>query len=149
MAVISVLSGVLLGALALCLCNAVTALCGVELRYTILSIGFRCGVAFIISLLGLLPLITIVRARNDLLSFILGGPQLALWACIAFLAGGMVRWGTPPEFMWPIFAAFILYGVILQVVVSVVIRKRKCKKTEDSQLDECTVFDVGAPSSKP
>jgi len=132
-AIISVLSGILLGMLTLCLCNAITALCGVELRYTVFSIGFRCGVAFIIGLLGLLPLIAVARVRNDLTSFILGGPQLALWGCITFLAGGTLRWGVPPEFMWPIFAGFILYGVVLQLGVSIVVRKWKGSKRECSQ----------------
>ena len=132
-ATISVLSGALLGALAICLCNPVTAICGVELKHTVLSIGFRCGVAFVIGLLGLAPLIAVARFRNDLISFILGGPQLALWGCITFLAGGMVRWGAPPEFMWPIFAGFILYGVVLQSAVSIIVHKRTGRQTRGPQ----------------
>lgn len=133
-AVISVLCGILLGALAICLCNAITALCGVEVRNTVLSIGFRCGVAFVISLLGLVPLVAVARVRKDLMSFILGGPQLALWGCITFLAGGIVRWGSPPEFMWPIFAGFILYGVVLQSVVLIIVEKLKSNHSEDTDV---------------
>ena len=131
-AVISVLCGMLLGSLALCLCNPITALCGVELTCTFSGIGFRCGVAFVLSLLGLAPLIAVARIRNDVISFVLGGPQLVLWGCLAFLTGGVMRWGTPPEFMWPIFAGFILYGVVLQSVVSIAVRKGRVNQAESS-----------------
>lgn len=132
-AVVSVLCGTLLGSLAICLCNPITELCGVELPHTFTGIGFRCGVAVVLSLLGLVPLIAVARIRNDVISFVLGGPQLALWGCFTFLTGGIVRWGAPPEFMWPIFAGFILYGVVLQSVASTVVRKRGVSQAENSQ----------------
>jgi len=48
-----------LGSLALCLCNPITVPCGVELTYTFTGIGFRCAVAIIVSLLGLVLLFAI------------------------------------------------------------------------------------------
>ena len=119
-ATVSVLSGIMLGFLCICLCNTITCLCGVELVYSPISIGFRCGVAIIISLAGIIPLYAVARKRNDLFSYLLGGPQLALFGTLTFFACGMIRWGDPPEFMWPIYAGFILYGFILQVIISIV-----------------------------
>ena len=117
-AVISGVSGMLLGGLAFLLCNPVAAFFGVELRYTFSSIGFRCVVAVVLSLLGVVPLAAIARVRDDWIGFLLGGPHLAVWGCAAFLAGGILRWGPPPGFLWPISAGFVLYGAVLQRMAS-------------------------------
>lgn len=127
---VSIISGMAVGALALCFTNSVADLFGVQHDYGFRSISFRCGAAAIISLAVLLPVIAVGKQRRDLLALVVASLPLGFFGCFMFLIGGHYRWGAPPQFMWPIFGGFMVYSFVL-TLVTFKVQDRLSRKSKD------------------
>ena len=119
---VSVFSGLVLGALTLCLYRPMAGLLG-DLSFDFAGICRRSVAGGLINLLALAPMIAILRVRCDLISVVLSGPQMALAAFVAGTCIGVFRWGTPPPIAWLLGGCWMIYIMFLGVVAFVIVRK--------------------------
>ena len=120
---ISVLSGMVLGLLTLCFYRPLIRLVGGNLSHETLGIVHRAVSCGLVSLLGLFPMVAMLRSRRDSLVKVLIGPLMGFGAFLVLLGGGIYRWGAPPSFAWPLGGLYVLYIVFLSIVALFIISR--------------------------
>ena len=129
MLVVSVLSGLVLGLLTLCFMRPLISLFGGNLSHGFAGIAHRGISTALINLLALLPMTAILRNRCDLMALVVVGPQMGFWAFLVYLAGGIFRWGSPPDFAWSLFGCYVIYITGLSIVALFIVKKLLKKRT--------------------
>jgi len=125
---VSVFSGLVLGFLLLCFMRPIAGLLG-GLAHDFAGVVRRGVAAALLGLFALLPMTAVFQKRSDLTAFVLTGPQIGFWAVAVFYLGGVSRWGSPPDIMWPLAGGYVLYTTCLSIVALLLVRQCLGKKT--------------------